>query len=263
MTTKKLSICLAGLLAAVQLPVQAGSLTFTIEGPGVQTSQVTGSVTTEGFDSQTPPALFPAANFSSPGIGSYTGSSIGASGIYAASAFGGAGGTGNYLFAAGDDGVTLSLSQAGGVGYFGFWWSAGDDGNKVDVTMADGSVHEFTTQSIFDSGHLVSGVASAGGHFGNPNAAFQDQDPAQAFAYVNIYADNNASKITSIQFFGANFEQDNHSVLATLINEGDQSGEVVDKTPAAAPTPSALLLMSAGLGLLGWSRKKAVGRSRA
>jgi hypothetical protein len=162
------------------------------------------------------------------------------------------------MFAAGANGVTLSLNETGGVGYFGFWWSAGDPGNLVDVHMADGSVHEFNSQSIFDSGHLVGTVGTAGGHFGNPNAPFTGDNASQAYAYVNIYAANEASKIVSIDFFGANFETDNHSVRQALVDSGDHSGEVVDKT---APAPSALLLMLPALGLLGWTRRKTAAKA--
>ena len=123
--------------------------------------------------------------------------------------------------------------------------------------MADGTMHEFTTKSIFDSGHLVGTPGIAGGHYGNPDGPFQGQNAGQAYAYVNIFAGTEASKITRVVFFENTFETDNHAVLSALVGEGDHSGEIVD----TAPTPSALLLMTLGLGLLGWSRNKAKGQA--
>ena len=117
------------------------------------------------------------------------------------------------------------------MGYFGFWWSAGDGNNVFEVTKADGSVDTFTTQSIINSPTLQGSpncpdAGTAACHFGNPTTAFLGQNASEVYAFVNIYAESEASKIVSVRFLaaGGGFESDNHTICTELIDSGNQSG---------------------------------------
>jgi hypothetical protein len=128
--------------------------------------------------------------------------------------------------------AVLDFTATGGpgpVGYFGFWWSAGDGNNRLEVTRADGSVETFTTQSIINSPALQgspdgNGVGVVDGHFGNPTTnsppGVNGQNSGEAYAFVNIYALDEASKITSVRFItsGSGFESDNHTICTELID---------------------------------------------
>ena len=216
---------------------ERASLRFTIEGPGVQQSlscSAAEGLVEETFD-----------NLSGSGVGTLSG----ALGDYVASGnfltvfgqdeFGGAevpSATSNYLEletgGGGEISAELDFAATGGpgpVGYFGFWWSAGDGNNRLEVTRADGSVETFTTQSIINSPALQgspngNGVGVVDGHFGNPTINnppdVNGQNSGEAYAFVNIYALDEASKITSVRFItsGSGFESDNHTICTELID---------------------------------------------
>ena len=114
-----LGAALLAFLAIAVRPSQAavGDLAFTIEGPGVQSSQVTcdAGLTVENFDSLTPGGF---ASYASP-IGSYVKGNFDFV-IQAADQFGGAGGTGNYIRTPVENSYTLTLAQP--AGYFGFYF---------------------------------------------------------------------------------------------------------------------------------------------
>jgi hypothetical protein len=74
---------------------------------------------------------------------------------------------------------------------------------------------------------------------------------------VNIYANNDASRIANITFRelpGSTqaFESDNHTIIVDLINTGDQTGSEI-------PLPGTALLLGAGIGLIGWTRRRRQG----
>jgi hypothetical protein len=271
MQARRSILVAAGLLAVAATSAQAGSLRFTIDGPGVQTTQVTqGTPVTYDFGPDLAgDAWFPDLSVGSTTdttVGRYTVTAVGpstspqaGSAVFQASAVGGAGGAGRYLAQRQAD-LTLDFLAAGpgeAVGYFGFWWSAGDGQNQLIVNMADGSSTVFSTQSIIGSPNLQTTGGPAGfGHYGNPNTAFLGQNPGEAYAFVNIYAQDAGSKITSLVFretraTGA-FETDNHTYIVDLINTGDQTGDPVAETPV----PATALLLGAGLGLIGWTRRR-------
>lgn len=251
---------------------QTGSLRFTIEGPGDQTSLVSDTQIVEDFDALTAGDDFPTNNPYSSLIGDYTRTGAGASTgtfISLADPYGGAGGTGNYLETnnpGGGNQLALDLTAAGapgatagGVGYFGFWWSAGDGSNELVITMKDGTSETFLTQSILDSpalqGAPANPVTGQDGHYGNPNyPGVSFSNGFEPYAFVNIYASNDASRMANITFRelpGSTkaFESDNHTIIVGLVNTRDQTGSEI-------PLPGTALLPGAGLGLLGWTRRR-------
>ncbi|MCB0256721.1 MAG: hypothetical protein KDI55_23625, partial [Anaerolineae bacterium] len=217
-------------------------LRFTIEAPTVQTSQVVcpspGGALIEDFDS-----------LSGVGANLIAGGALGdyvASGpfltIFGQDKFGGADFPNNptkkYLELETGGGATgyydLDFTAPGGpgpVGYFGFWWSAGDGSNVLEITRVDGTVETFTTQSIMNSPALQGSpncpdAGTATCHFGNPTTAFLGQNAGEAYVFVNIYAQNEASKIVSVRFTATTggFESDNHTACVDLIDPGNQTG---------------------------------------
>jgi hypothetical protein len=282
MQATRLMLIAAGALAVASVPAQAGSLRFTIEGPGDQTSLVSGTQIVESFESLTVGDDFPTSNPYLSAIGAYTRTGAGATTgtfISTADPFGGAGGTGKYLETnnqGGGNQFALDLTAAGapgatdgGVGYFGFWWSAGDGNNELVITMKDGTTQTFLTQSILDSpalqGAPADQITGRDGHYGNPNYLQPGVDTPvnagsngiEAYAFVNIYANNDASRIANITFRelpGSTkaFESDNHTIIVDLINTGDQTGSEI-------PLPGTALLRGAGIGLIGWTRRRRQG----
>jgi hypothetical protein len=247
----------AGLIAATATSAQAGILRFTIEAPGVQTSQVTGHpLTTETFDSV---ATGDYVALTSPTVstGTYTAGGSFDMQIFNQAQTGGAQVPSlptNFLAIPVQSSATYTPTSP--LGYFGFWWSAGDGENQLIVNMADGSSKTFSTQEIVDSPNLqTSGGPTGLGHYGNPTTAFLGQLPTEIFAYVNIYAQDAQSRITSIVFQSpgaiANFETDNHTISTDLIDPNNQTGE-----PVSVPVPATALLLGAGLGLIGWTRRR-------
>jgi hypothetical protein len=110
--------------------------------------------------------------------------------------------------------------------------------------MKDGTTQTFVTQSILDSAALQGAPADIntgrGGHYGNPN--YNEPTVAapvntfsngiEAYAFVNIYAQDDASHIANITFRelpGSTqaFESDNHTSIVDLINTGDQTGSEI------------------------------------
>jgi hypothetical protein len=193
----------AGLLAVAATSAQAGLLRFTIEAPGIQTSQVSGhTLTTETFDSYTPgsgvDALPQFATTPSP-IGKYEGSYAE---VNAQDVFGGATqpATPTNFLQTDPAGYSLDFTSnhAGGavpgpVGYFGFWWSAGNGNNELIVSMVDSTSQTFSTQSIIDSPNLQGSpngfFGTPSGHYGNPNGPIApggDYNSDEVYAFVNI-----------------------------------------------------------------------------
>ena len=214
-------------LAITCMDSVAGTLTFTIEDPGIATSQVADiNLDTISFDSLSTGGF---SQITSP-FGTYTNDSN--SSINPAGRFGGAGGVGNYLFIPGSGGSsTLNFSTP--AGYFGLWWSAGDSGNILNLTLTDGDIIQFDVQDILTSPVLQPS------HFGNPFTPFLGQNNSEAYAYINIFADNSNSKISQVQFTGTNFESDNHSATPNLVS--------VRGNPINVPVPTTLFLLPFGV----------------
>ncbi len=218
----------ASMLAGPAVHAQSGPLVFTIEAPGVQTSQVTcpSGLAVENFDSATPGAT--TAYSSIPLLANYTALTVQPFIISTADDFGGAGGAGNYIATDTGEAYVLTLLQP--AGYLGFWWSAGNGNNEITVNLQGGASQTFSTQAIMDAPGLVSGSPPAG-HFGNPNNP--SVGLGEVYAFVNIFATDSTAKITSIVFserpggFGR-FESDNHTTCPDILNPN--SGSPVPQT---------------------------------
>ncbi len=215
------------MLAGPAAHAQSGPLVFTIEAPGVQTSQVIcpGGLAVENFDSATPGAT---TGYISPVLGNYVAPTVQPFIIFAADDFGGAGGAGNYIATDIGEAYVLTLLQP--AGYFGFWWSAGNGNNEITVNLQGGASQTFSTQAIMDAPGLVSGSPPAG-HFGNPNNP--SVGLGEVYAFVNVFATDSNAKITSIVFSErpggvGRFESDNHSACPDILDPS--SGSLVPQT---------------------------------
>lgn len=203
---------------------EAGIL-MTVEGPGVQTSSAT-NTTLVDFNSANPGYHF-TQNFDLTPTSSV--SYVGNQFVREASEYGGAGGTGRSLSIQTGNSVTATLQDA--QAYFGFWLSAGDVANSIEFFNNGVSVGAFDEATI----EALLGPA----YFGNPNAAFQGQNPSQPYVFVNFYSETAADMFDSIVFTNApgasEFESDNHTFSTTL--------------QSPVPEPSAFVL--AALGIVG------------
>jgi hypothetical protein len=148
---------------------------------------------------------------------------------------------------------TLTLSSAGvpGTNYFGVWISALDPYN--DLKLYDGS----TVVAEFNSANLVADLGSCASgdnpYCGNPTPEFKGDDPAELFAYVNVF--DLDGYITSVQFSDngdTGFESSNDAVA--YVDPIHETGTPV----VPVPEPGAAAVF--GVGLLGLA---AAGRGRA
>lgn len=212
----------AGLVSVVSL--QAG-LIFTIEGPGVQATSVSG-VTTETFDTAA--------------LGSFSGAiSIGtlSSGgaIVAPDAFGGSDATRYYAVGvqSGSTEATLTLNEA--QNYFGMWWPAGDAGNKLEFYNGASLLGSYRVGDIIP---LLSP-----GYFGNPNNGLNG---GEAYVYLNFTATGTDS-ITSVKFLNdtifSGFEIDNLSVTTERIDPPGTLPGVPDAGSTAGLLALALVMI--------------------
>jgi hypothetical protein len=209
------------------------ALTFTIEAPLIQESQVDQNLyTLNTQDFESVPLWNKVFRNKSPyktsfvwdGVGTYEGSS-GSASIQKDIKWGAAYGVGKYLFIKStigqspedNPGVTLTFDDP--VAYFGFWWSAGDYNNKLTVTLTDGTEIYVETGLIYQSAGYDSRIASQGGHMGSPTNKYLDQNSGEPYAYLNLYANDEQRKIATVRFHGKNFETDNHTVSTEIITE--------------------------------------------
>ncbi len=200
------------------------------DAPGVQTTAVAGA-SIDSFNSMSlNRAITPAAAFAT------------FSKLYVVDAnlFGGAMGS-QYAVVGDPTGAarvqTSTVTLANPVSYLGFWWSAADPHNFFTLYSGNNAVLTMTNQT------LLQALGSCGGanpYCGNPNTG---QDPAELFAYVNIWG-TKGTLFTSATFRQLNdsggFEFDN---LATA---GDPPGDA-----PSIPEPSTWAF--AGIGLIGFS----------
>jgi hypothetical protein len=241
---------LAALLAASTL-ARADTFMLNYEAPGLQTTTATFSVVgVETFDEQ--PVGINAAGFTTDfgTQGAITGVYSGPAGveIRAATEYGGAGGTGNYIVAYGSDPYTLTLSSnptldPEGINYFGFWLSALDAGNIVTFYRSGVELYQVTPAD-------VSAITALNpSYYGNPNPAFLGQNPTQPYVFINFYDTNgtfNQITFTEDPAVGG-YESDNHTV--GFYTEVGGVGGVPEP-----PTWAMLIVGFGGLGIAGWRR---------
>lgn len=222
---------LAFLFSALMLtsPAKAGLL-FTIDKPGVQSSQVAGTQIVETFDDWSRGTFRTNQKTS---FGEYV--VQGTPKVLSARLWGGAGGTGNYLFISPKNSTKVTLNFDSPVGYFGFWWSAGDRGNLLQVNTSIG-MFDFTTKSIFNS------LEDLTPYKGNPTDNFKGKNPKQPYGYINLFAQSDDYKIKSIMFHGSNFETDNH----TIVYERQQpTGTTIESVAVSEPESLGLFALAA------------------
>lgn len=167
----------------------------------------------------------------------------------AANLYGGAGGSGQYLFTAYDDSwnldkVQVNLLPGVPVRYLGFWWQAGNAGNTIRIyDTASNLLATFDANTIFN---LLSGAGTVtaidgtaypkAAYRGNPNlpAAGNTLEP---FAYVNLRLEGTSATIGRIDISGTNFEVDNLAIAPTVSTDPKwvPAGEI---TPIVAPPGS-------------------------
>ncbi len=226
----------------------SNALTFTIEAPSIQESQVDTAdhvLNTQDFESVPDSnqvfrrgSLNPTS-FVWEGVGTYASSTGGSGQINSHIKWGAAYGEGKYLFiyntegesAEDNPGITLTFDDP--VAYFGFWWSAGDHANMLTVTLTDGTEIYVETGLIYDSAGYVDRIASEGGHMGSPTTRYLDQNSNEPYAYLNLFANDEQRKIAKIRFHGRNFETDNHTVSTEIIT--DPPGEEIPLPPDPEP----------------------------
>ncbi|MFO0808859.1 MAG: PEP-CTERM sorting domain-containing protein [Gemmataceae bacterium] len=247
-------LIVAGLVVLCPSAQTQAAIILSVEGPGVSTSSVVGAI---------------METFAGYSVGSFTGVNSSAIGTYNSTAgvtidavnqHGGIVvpvGTDNFL-RTGTGSATITFNSA--VGYFGFWLSAGDSGNQVQLTTTSGGTFTFTLDTIVNSGLLTPGLITAAtpGHFGNPFAPFQTQNPSQPYVYVNLFATDTNSRFTQATFSGGNFESDNHTILTSLT---DVLGTIVQTqgVTTTVPEPATMTQLAFGaVSLLGfgWRRKR-------
>lgn len=240
MNSRIASVALIVLVLAVAAPARAG-LVLSVEAPGVQSSQVAG-VTTENFDA------FPVDFLDAP-----TATAVGTivpgsdTKIEAAAAFGGAGGSGNYLRLIAASEATLNLS--GPQAYFGFWWSAADPGNTVEL-YSGGSL-----LGMFNASTTLAALSNA--YKGNPNPG--GGAPEEYFVYLNFIG-TGGTTFDKIVFKNSvvisSFEMDNFSIRATAPDP--IPGTIIAGGVTVVPEPSTLMLAGTGVAFAGL----ALGRRR-
>lgn len=226
-------ILLSILLLSTSISSHA-AIILTLEQPGIALRTIATDTVVENFNSLANSKIKKSYTNS---FGTYSVSS-GNINIQKASKWGGANGTGSYLFVpGGGNGVQLTFTVP--VNYFGFWWSAGDDANRLEIQTRD-TVLEFTTLDILNSPALTSL------HFGNPfwkNPASPKDYSAhwQPFAFVNLFTDSAQDAITAIRFYGSNFESDNHTVSTQQLQTTGARVSTLGVTAVSAPSAATLL----------------------
>jgi hypothetical protein len=226
---------------------EAAGFTVTAEAPGVQdadTSILTNPIV-EDFNSVATGNLDLATGTYSEGT------------IFPADAFGGAGGTGQYISTEGlaSNSYTLTLDAA--QRYLGFWWSAGDAGNQVEFFSGGNSIFTFNTADVIN---FISTQSDPDAYLGNPipNADPNGDAADDAFVFLNFFADDNHTfdevVFSNTDGTGA-FESDNHTI-ATNYSFGEEGpGNVIP--PTAVPEPASMLgLLTVGAIAAGSTLKK-------
>jgi len=237
----------AALGAAVFATGVAGAaiVTVTVEAPDVQTAQTGTSgatgVAVQNFDGFAVGAFgTPGSTLDWTGVGSYSGGETDPVGrtteVKAASAFGGAGGSGNYLFVDEFAPTPVFLDLDNLVTYFGFWWSAGNTSNEI--TLYDGATNLFSFDTT-DVNAFLATLPNEADYLGNPNFGDPRPNPSEYYAFLNFFSD---TPFDRVEFGGLNFESDNHTIATSF---DDITGD-----PIPTPLPGSAWLLIGGLGAL-------------
>jgi hypothetical protein len=228
------AVLVLGFVSLAPSAAFADTIQVSYLGAGVQAPTNTSYYETFGTTAEYNPGTF-STNFNGSNInGTYSGNFN----IVPADAYGGAGGTGDYLQVTSGNSMTLTLSQS--VNYFGLWFSALDSGNELSFYNGNNLLLSYTPTDFA----TAVGTCTGGGnpYCGNPN---NGEDPNEQFAYLNFLdTDGTFNKIVIAEVPGvsADFEADNNAIV--------QSGTSTGTVLGATPEPSGLLLLGTGLGAL-------------
>ena len=215
---------------------KADSFTATYLAAGVQTpTGITNNYETFNSKPTGSGALTTTFNGSSV-TGTYSGNYT----VAAAGQYGGAGGSGNYIYAARNSSYTLTLSA--NENYFGLWFSALDLGNQLQFYEDNNLLYTFTPANYVALVGACPTTAPKPNFCGNPNAAFLNQDSREQFAYLNFY--DTTGVFNKIVFTETNsdgqFESDNQAVA--MVN-----GPIVGTPISVTPEPSSIALLGTGM----------------
>ena len=268
MTFSKFLVLTPVILAGLHL-ADAQIFSVYIGAPAGQTTTHGGAVT-EPFTSFTPGSqngtVVSTALATFTGTYDFTNSSGLAGQIRGADAFGGAGGTGQYV-AMGQawlpNGNPFSLGLgANEANYFGFWWSAGDANNFVSFYNNSVLLATFTSADIFTilsgSGTITSvnnDIYNKSAYFGNPTIPpFLGQNASEPYAYISIYAQG-STVFDEVRFDNGSgstgFESDNHSLFNGILTPDGTSVFVT-----TIPEPTTVVLVGLSLACLLFLRRR-------
>ena len=205
----KLALAAISASAALWSPtVSAQTLGMYLSAPAQQDTTRTGA-TVERF--LTAGAIGASGTWA---IGDYTATSGNRA---AASQYGGAGGTGQFLSVGAG---TISVALTGNRQYVGFWWSAGDATNIIRFYDTDNNLlAEFTTASLVNLLQGPGNITALDGqqyakadYFGNPNPNFLGMNNREPYGYVNLLLQGTSVRFGRIEIRGSNFELDNIAI---------------------------------------------------
>ena len=240
MKNRAIGAALAMISTAVACYARADTFKVTYLSSGVQTPTST-SYMFETFQDPTYVDGSLTTTFGgSPITGTYTGSYV----IASASQFGGAGGSGNYIYVPSGGSYDLTLNSA--ANYFGLWFSALDPGNELQFYNNDTLLYSFSSTSYTQLVGACPTNQAEPNYCGNPNPSFYADDSREQFAYLNFYdVDGQFTKLVFTQAAnGGEFES--HNQIVELRPNG---APVTGSTLTVTPEPSSLYLL--GTGLLG------------
>ncbi len=235
-----LAVVGAGLAAFTANPAFAG-VTFTLEGPGVQQTTLTGNMTYENFESL---GLGVTQNYAlAGGIGNMNSAKI-----EAANQYGGADGVGNYL----RGGSTITFNEA--QSYLGFWWSAGDHTNNIELFGEDNaSLGSYSTALVSNYINTLS-QAEKDAYNGNPNDEFLNRNSGEYYSYLNFFG-TKGTKVKKMVLSGGNFESDN---FAFSTKAKSTTGDILSGEASEVPEPTTVLgmLATAVVGMVSMRRRQ-------
>ena len=222
---RRITVTLWIVLLATASAAFPQAVTVTLEQPKVQQSSLFSNaaafgatnVSVETFNELSPgfrSTSFPFAGNTS--LGSYDHGQI-----QKADAFGGSGGTGNYLTvnqsikpASNPTTLIFAIPQR----YFGMWWSAGDPNNVVQFFSGSTLLETFRTNDVVN---FINASPNKNAYFGNPNNGKNTGEP---YAFINFYANPSNPALTFNRIVlsnlgsGTGFESDNHTIATSYVD---------------------------------------------